>query len=44
MKQTTQKFLARLLALLLVLGLAPEVWAEYGSSTAQAAGANGVYL
>lgn len=44
MKQTTQKFLARLLALLLVLGLAPEVWAEYGSSAAQAAGSNYVYL
>lgn len=44
MKQTTQKFLARLLALLLVLGLAPEVWAEYGSSTAQAAGSNNAYL
>lgn len=44
MKQTTQKFLARLLALLLVLGLAPEVWAEYGSSAAQAAGTNSVYL
>lgn len=40
MKQTTQKFLARLLALLLVLGLAPEAWSGMGGIIPEAAAAN----
>lgn len=40
MKQTTQKFLARLLALLLVLGLAPEVWSGMGGIIPEAAAAS----
>lgn len=43
MKQTTQKFLARLLALLLVLGLAPEAWSEMGGIIPEAAAANSAY-
>ena len=45
MKQTTQKFLARLLALLLVLGLAPAAWSEMGAIIPEAqAAANNPYL
>lgn len=45
MKQTTQKFLARLLALLLVLGLAPEAWSGMGGIIPEAAAAsNSPYL
>ena len=40
MKQTTQKFLARLLALLLVLGLAPEAWSGMGGIIPEAAAAS----
>lgn len=45
MKQTTQKFLARLLALLLVLGLAPEAWSGMGGIIPEAAASgNSAYL